>query len=164
MKKFLTLLLSALCFLVCVCFVGCGRIGHNAVLLSDGITYSEEWCEQNYTYGGIYEFDKSGYDESLPKSRTYLIKNQTELDAVFSQSPSIDFEKEMVLVYCYTTIYCRKQVLENVVLSEGVLNVEFDIVKGKIGRADAAAPHTRMLAVKLDKLETKKVNVTYKGQ
>ena len=82
----------------------------------------------------------------------------------FSEFPEIDFEKEMVLVYCYRTIYIRKQVLEKVALDESVLNVEFNIVKGKIGHADASAPQRRMLVVKLDKLDITEVNITYNGQ
>ena len=82
----------------------------------------------------------------------------------FSEFPEIDFEKEMVLVYCYRTIYIRKQVLEKVALDGNALNVEFNVVKGKIGHADASAPQRRILVVKLDKLDITKVNVTYNGQ
>ena len=168
MKKIEKLLSLVLAFLLMLCMsvslVGCGKIDHNAIIIADGITYQEEWLDNNHVYGAYDENGEENYDENTPKSRTYLIKNQDELDEVFSEFSEIDFEKEMVLVYCYRTIYIRKQVLEKVVLDGNVLNVEFNVVKGKIGHADASAPSIRMLVVKLDKLDIAEVNVTYNGQ
>ena len=54
--------------------------------------------------------------------------------------------------------------LEKVVLDGAVLNVEFNVVKGKIGHADASAPQRRMLVIKLDKLDITETNITYNGQ
>ena len=99
-----------------------------------------------------------------PQSRAYIIKSQNELDDVFAEFPDIDFDKKMVLVYCYTTVYVRKQVLNKVALEGDVLTVQFDVVRGKFGHADAAMPHRRTLAVKLDRVEVAEANVTYKGQ
>ena len=164
-KKLLTIGLACLLMLcMSVSLVGCGKIDHNAIIIADGITYQEEWLDNNHVYGAYDEKGEENYDENTPKSRTYLIKNQDELDEVFSEFPEIDFENEMLIVYCYRTIYIRKQVLEKVVLDRNVLNVEFNVVKGKIGHADASAPSRRMLVVKLDKLDIAEVNVTYNGQ
>ena len=147
-----------------ISLAGCKQIDHNAVIITEGITYQEEWLANNHIYGAYGENGEENYDENTPKSRTYILKNQDELDEVFSEFSEIDFEKEMVLVYCYRTIYIRKQVLEKVALDGNVLNVEFNVVKGKIGHADASAPSRRMLVVKLDKLDITEVNVTYNGQ
>lgn len=164
-KKLLTIGLACLLMLcMSVSLVGCGKIDHNAIIIADGITYQEEWLDNNHVYGAYGENGEENYDENTPKSRTYLIKNQDELDEVFSEFPEIDFENEMLIVYCYRTICIRKQVLEKVVLDRNVLNVEFNVVKGKIGHADASAPSRRMLVVKLDKLDIAEVNVTYNGQ
>lgn len=165
MKK-LFATLSAVLLMLCmsISLVGCKKIDHNAVIITDGIRYQEEWLKENHVYGAYDENGEENYDENTPKSRTYLIKNQDELDEVFSEFPEIDFEKEMILVYCYRTVYIRKQVLEKVALDGNALNVEFNIVKGKIGHADASAPSRRMLVLKLDKLDITKVNVTYNGQ
>ena len=162
MKKILALPLSFLCVVVGMCFVGCGKIEHNAVIIADGATYRTEWLDSNYVYGAYIE--GAGYDEDSPESRTYIIKNQEELDEIFSEFPQTDFEKEMVVVYCYRTIYVRKQVLEKVVFDGNVLKIEFNVVRGKIGHADAAAPHRRTLAVKLDKLDITEAKIQYKGQ
>ena len=164
-KKILTIGLAVLLMLcMSISLVGCKKMDHNAVIITDGIRYQEEWLKENHVYGAYGENGEENYDENTPKSRTYLIKNQDELDEVFSEFPEINFEKEMIIVYCYRTIYIRKQVLEKVVLDENVLNVEFNVVKGKIGHADASAPSRRMLVLKLDKLDITKANITYYGQ
>ena len=164
-KKLLTIGLAGLLMLcMSVSLVGCKKIDHNAVIITDGIRYQEEWLKENHVYGAYDENGEEKYDENTPKSRTYLIKNQDELDEVFSEFPEIDLENEMLIVYCYRTIYARKQVLEKVALDGTALNVEFNIVKGKIGHADASAPQRRMLVIKLDKLDITEANITYNGQ
>lgn len=168
MKKIKKILTIGLAFLLMLCMsislVGCKPIEHNAVIITDGIAYQEEWIDDNHVYGAYDENGEEKYDENTPKSRTYLIKTQAELDEAFSEFPEIDLENEMLIVYCYRTIYARKQVLEKVALEGTVLNVEFNIVKGKIGHADASAPHRRILVVKLDKLDITEVTITYNGQ
>lgn len=164
-KQLLTTLFAVLLMLcVSISLVGCKRIDHNAVIITDGITYQEEWLANNHVYGAYGENGEEKYDENTPKSRTYIIKTQTELNEVFSEFPEIDFEKEMIIVYCYRTVYIRKQVLEKVVLDGNVLNVEFNVVHGKLGHADASAPSRRMLVLKLDKLDITEANITYNGQ
>ena len=164
-KKLLTIGLAALLiFSMSISLAGCKQIDHNAVIITEGITYQEEWLANNHIYGAYGENGEENYDENTPKSRTYILKNQDELDEVFSEFSQIDFEKEMVLVYCYRTIYIRKQVLEKVVLDGTILNVEFNVVKGKMGHADASALSRRMLVLKLDKLDITEVNITYNGQ
>ena len=164
-KKLLTIGLAVLLILcMSVSLVGCKKIDHNAVIISEGLNYQEEWLDNNHVYGAYGENGEENYDENTPKSRTYIIKTRTELNEVFSEFPEINFEKEMIIVYCYRTVYGRKQVLEKVFSDGNVLRVEFDVVKGKIGHADASAPHRRMLVVKLDKLDIAEVNVTYNGR
>ena len=112
MKK-LFATLSAVLLMLCmsISLVGCKKIDHNAVIITDVIRYQEEWLKDNHVYGAYDENGEENYDENTPKSRTYLIKNQDEHDEVFSEFPEIDFENEMLIVYCYRTIYIRKQVL-----------------------------------------------------
>lgn len=164
-KLWAVVLGALLIFCMSISFIGCDRqIDHNAVIITSGIAYQEEWLANNHVYGAYGENGEENYDENTPKSRTYLIKTQTELDEVFSDFPEIDFEKEMLIVYCYRTVYGRKQVLENVFSDGNLLYVEFNVVKGKIGHADASAPSRRMLVVKLDRLDITEVKITYNGQ
>ena len=165
MKKIKKLLIIGLAVLLMLCMgislVGCKQIDHNATIITDGITYQEKWLEENQVYGAYAENGEEKYDNNTPKSRTYIIKTQTELDEVFSEFPEIDFENEMLIVYCYRTIYIRKQVLEKVVFDGTLLNVEFNVVRCKLGHADSSAPRRRMLVLKLDKLDITEANITY---
>lgn len=147
--------------LVLICSItGCSQIGYNAAIVQDGIVCRESWFENNLTKGSY----QSEYDEELPESRTFLVENQEELDEIFSEFPKVDFEREMVLVYCYTTNFIRQQVLEQVAFENGIIKVAFDVARGIPGRADATAPQTRLCIVKLDKLNISTVIFTYNGQ
>lgn len=158
MKKIIILFMS---FLMMVCFfIGCSKMEYNAVILKEGFTFHQSWVESNYTQGSY----QSEYNNELPGSRTFIIDNQETLDEIFAEFKEMDFEKEMVVVYCYTTIYVREQKLEKVSFEKGVLSVEFDVVRGKIGAGDATAPQTRTCVLCLDKLETTEVNIAYNGQ
>ena len=83
---------------------------------------------------------------------------------VFTDFKEIDFDKEMVIVYCYTTIYVREQKLEKVSFDNNILSIEFDVVDGKPGTGDATAPQTRTCVICLDKVAATEVKVTYNGQ
>ena len=111
MKKLLALVLATITLLFC--FVGCSKIEYNAVILKDGFTFKGSWIDSN---------------NELDESKTLVIKSQEALDEIFTEFKEIDFEKEMVIVYCYTTIYVREQKLEKVSLDNGVLSIEFGVV------------------------------------
>ncbi len=161
MKKVFAVFISLL--LIICSFASCSRVECNAVILQEGFLCHEKWLENNQTLGSL-QGGTHEYDDSLPESRTYIIQNQAQLEEIFSDFPEIDFDKETVLVYCYTTVYLRKQRLEKVSLENDVLTVAFDVVRGKLGHADAAAPHTRLCVIRLDKVDVTEVNITYNGQ
>ena len=158
MKKIFTVLVSIL-LLICS-FASCSKIEYNATILKEGFTFNKEWLENNYTRGSY----QSEYNSELPESRTYVINHQDDADEIFSEFPQIDFDTEMVILYCYTTIYVREQKLNSVSFENGVLNIEFNVVKGKIGIADATAPQTRTCIIRLDKVEATEIIITYNGQ
>lgn len=160
MKKVVMLIILVFCV---IGLFGCSFIDYNAVIIKEGITYHQEWLNNNQVYG-TFNLDTDEWDNSSPKDRTYVITAQEYLDNIFEQSPSVDFENKMVIVYCYGTIYCREQKLKKVLLEDNVLEIEFNIVSGKFGHADAAMPHTRVCVIVLDKVKTSSVTVTYKGQ
>ena len=139
---------------------GCSGIECNANILKDGFTINGEWLECNYTRGSY----QSDYNNELPESRMYVIKNQDEAEEVFTDTPKIDFDTEMVIVYCYTTIYKREQRLDRVSFEGGELNIEFGVVNASPGVGDATAPQTRVAIIQLDKLEASEITVTYIGQ
>ena len=61
MKKIKKLLSLVLAFLLMLCMsvslIGCGKIDHNAIIIADGITYQEEWLDNNHVYGA---YDENG--------------------------------------------------------------------------------------------------------
>ncbi len=161
MKKIFAVFISQLLISLIVCsFASCSRIDNNAKILQEGVKCREEWLENNYTRGSY----QSDFNNDLPESRTHLIQTQAELDEIFSDFPKINFDKEMVLVYCYTTVYIRDQKLEQATIDNGVLTVKFNVVRGKLGYADAASPHTRICVIRLRKIGITEANITYVGQ
>ena len=175
MKKLLTIGLAVLLMLcMSISLVGCGKIEYNATIIKDGINYNADWLNANLTYGTYYpnpdynpddeQSESVLIDETSPKSRTYIIKEKTALDEIFEYFPDIDFTQEMVIVYCFTTIYSRERLLESVKMDENnILNIEFKS-KENNGRGDAAMPGRAILTIRLDRLDITEVNITYNGQ
>lgn len=147
MKKLLALALAVVALLFC--FVGCSKFEYNTVILKDGFSFNESWLDSN---------------KELAESKTLVIESQDALDEIFENFKEIDFDKEMVIVYCYTTIYVREQKLEKVSFDNGILSIEFDVVDGKPGTGDATAPQTRTCVICLDKVVATEVKVIYNGQ
>ena len=147
MKKTLSLVITLITLLFC--FVGCSKFEYNTVILKDGFTFNESWL---------------GSNDELTESKTFVIESQEALDEIFTDFKEIDFDKEMVIVYCYTTIYVREQKLEKVSFDNNILSIEFNVVDGKPGTGDATVPQTRTCVICLDKVAATEVKVTYNGQ
>lgn len=158
MKKMFTVLV-AISLLVCS-LASCSNFEYNATILKEGFTFDKEWLANNYTQGSY----QSEYNNELPESRMYVIKHQDDVSEVFSEFPQIDFDAEMVIVYCYTTTSIREQKLDSVSIENGVLSIGFDVVKGKAGTGDATAPQTRTCVIHLDKVDANEIVITYNGQ
>lgn len=175
MRKILTTITTSILALSALfSFIGCDNIKHNAVVVDQGITYKTEWLDANRTYGVYYknplydpddeQSEPALTDTTSPKYRTHVINEQTALDEIFVEFPEIDFEKEMVVVYCFTTIYNRERVLETVELGEdNILRIEFKS-KNNHGRGDASMPGQGVLTVKMDHLDMTDIQITYNGQ
>ena len=174
-KKLLTIGLAVLLMLcMSVSLVACGKIEYNTTIVKDGISFNADWLNNNMTYGAYYpnpnynpedeQSEPALTDTTSPKSRTYIIKDKNALDEIFETFPDIDFTKEMVIVYCFTTIYNRERILESVKMDENdILNIEFKS-KDNNGRGDASMPGTAILTIRLDRLGITEANITYNGQ
>ena len=147
MKKTLSLILALITLLFC--FVGCSKFEYNTVILKDGFTFKKSWIDSN---------------NDLTESKTFVVESQEALDEIFTDFKDVDFDKEMVIIYCYTTIYVREQTLEKVSFENNILTIEFDVVDGKPGTGDATTPQTRTCVICLDKVVATKVKITYNGQ
>ena len=162
MKKLFLFRVLAVLILFSLCaFTGCETIKEeimpfNAILgLGGEIRFKEDFLAENMTYGAISE---NGVDETSPKYRTYIITEKTQLDEVFSVYPVIDFEKDMVVMYAYTTVYGnRTYKITSVTLNNKHLKIEFKMSEGKPGYKDARSPYTSHLVIKIDKLDIEAV-------
>ena len=155
----------AMCIFMAFLTTGCVR--YNAKIVNEGISFHQEFLDNNMTYGAYYHNEDYSpeedewteewlYDETLPKTRTYVIKDRTALEEIFEVFPETDFEKEMVLVHLYTDIYGRARVLKDVSVDEiNVLKIRFTIQNqsGCVARGDASMPQRKILIVKTDKLD-----------
>ncbi len=150
-------------------FFGCGGNKYNAIVISDGYTLKPNFLKENRTLNAYYlnenwteetdEWNKRYLvDKTSPEYRVFIIRNQAELDAIFDSFLPVDFENEMVLLYCYTDIYTRPQIIDKVNLNGKVLEIEFSLKKPKLGVKDACAPYCSQLVIKMDKLEINSVD------
>jgi hypothetical protein len=136
---------------------------YNAIVVDAGLAFKKDFLMENMTYGAIYQNenwdpdDASSEelieDQTSPVFRTYIITEKTQLDEVFSVFPDIDFEKEMIVMYAYTSVYGRKRIITSITLDNKNLKIAFKIAEGKPGYNDASMPQRRFLIIKLDKLD-----------
>ena len=144
MKKIICFLLA---FTMLFTFISCDP-GYNAQYLYHYVDFilSEQFdseCETTYPL-----------DANLPKTKTFIIKDQEELDRCFDKFPEVDFETQMVVVCCYTTEYAMKRInaIQTINFTDdGVLSFVFIESSKKVHK------HTKKAIVLMDKLEVKRV-------
>ena len=169
MKKLLSMVAISLAVLgICLAFSACGIINYNGVVIDSGIEFTSDFLKSSITYGAWCEKEdynpevdeeRGWYDSESPETRTYIVREQSEADEIFTEIPAVDFKNEMLLVYCWTEIYnSRPVILKSAILHENnVLKIEFTLKKptGQVG--DASMPTRRILVVKMDKLNISSV-------
>ena len=133
------------------------------LLLEKACLATNDFNGNEYTeYGNVMEDKIRTYVNE--KLGTNFIPERKIEGSIRYHADGVDFDKEMVIIYCYTTIYVREQKLENVSFENNILTIEFDVVDGKPGTGDATAPQTRTCVICLDKVVTTEVKITYNGQ
>lgn len=137
--------------------VGCG-VKYNAVIY-DNVTeqIKSEYIEAHRTLGAYYGEDNIA-DDSNPRSRTIIIKNQEDFDVIFVNSIEYDvnFDSEMLLVYTFTSLFNRTIKINNVKQSNDILKIGLEMNKG-------TRPFQRFVLIKLDKLEITTVEISEKN-
>jgi hypothetical protein len=126
------------------------------------LAYKEDFLKANTTYDAPYKNENGDWDldKTSPKFRTYIITEKARLDEVFSVHPDVDFEKEMVVMYAYTSTSGRARKITSVTLDNKNLKIEFKYVEGKPGAGDAKGPETEFLVLRMDKLDIDTVEFT----
>ena len=170
MKRFLLSIFIGITFIFAS--VSCFSMPYNATVLQD-LSFNALWLAENRTFGAYYtnpdynpndeQSDRVSTDTTSPKARTFIVDSPTQLNQIFSVAPTINFDNEILLIHCYTTIYNRKQVLDEISLNGTTLYVEFDVVDNN-GKGDASMPGTRVLVLKMDKIHFEETTFVYNGQ
>ncbi len=167
MKKFLCCLFLIICMLLgCSCNLGAYK--YHISVVREGFTLREEWKTANRTYGTYYRAETAEgawdtlVDKTSPETRTHLMVREEEVNEGFSRFPTVDFEKQMVIVHFYTDIYNRKQKIDYAKLDGKRLDIRFSITSNN-GRGGASMPGTRTLILIMDKLSVEQVTITYNG-
>ena len=160
MKHIARFLLVIVIFTACLGMVGCTCENYNARVLNyNRYSLNNEWLNNNLTSGA---FDADA-DADLPETRTIVITDQNTLDEIFTKFPKVDFEKEMVLIYCHTDSYSRKYLVEDIVLDGDTLTVKLGVASGLFDEFvfSASLPFTRICVIKLDKVEAENINIVF---
>ena len=164
----LTLCISLLLFTLSGCEMlnAWKKLPFNAMVGVGGtVEFKEEFLKANRTYNVDY-MDENGdwfLDLTSPKFRTYIIREKAQTDEIFSICPDIDFEKDMIVMYAYTSIYGsnRYHIIKKITLNNKNLKIDYKISAGKLGAFDAPGPRTRFLVLKMDKLDIDTVEFTW---
>ena len=147
------------------------RIFHAKIL--SGMSYKDEFKKNNKTKNALYkneEYDPSDpyseeyyIDSTSPSTRTYIIRTQEELEEVFDQCPSVDFEKEMVVVHVYTSCSTTTGKKVTIKISDVELNDKTLKMEIEKNYEHAIYPlYQSFLTVKLDKIDIDEVEVKVK--
>jgi len=172
MKRLFKTLTVCIPILLCA-FAGCETtkgeemlpLPYNAILGLGGTSeFKEDFLMANRLYGTLNWTENGEWewelDETLPTFRTFIITEKARLDEIFSVYPEIDFEKEMVVMYAYPSIYSREQKITSITLVNKILEIKFKYVEGKPGTGDASAPQIGFLMLRMDKLNIDTVEFT----
>ena len=143
-------------------FAGCGnQLLYNAVLYSNAKEWmNEEFLKKNLTRGSQYVNEEgeivSADGESYLETKTFIIQSNEDFNEIFTEfPPEIDFEKDMILIYIFTTTTgIQPYDIKNVNLDGSIVKIECKLKRySGIAKDSLSAPGQRCLVIKMDKLD-----------
>ena len=175
-NKLIRLCGIVICLSLLFPFGGCGGDKYNAVLYDNVNEWmNKEFLKENKTYGACYLNENYNeneddwneqilIDKTSPQSRAFVTKEKEEFDKIFSSFPiEVNFEKEIILIYIFTTVYLsRPYKLNSINVQNQVVIIEYEMEKAN-GTTDTSMPGQRCFAVKMNKLEITAAEFTVKG-
>ena len=99
-------------------------------------------------------------NENYPESRSFIITDRKSFEEIMIEEFKefeVDFDKEMLLVYTFTTEYVLPAKIADVELNDKTLTVNYNI-QLITGAGSARRPFQRWFIVKLNKLDIISVN------
>lgn len=152
----LAVLLACLCVLV-----GCGGAKYHAKLYSKAKSWvDEEFLKENRVYGAAYRnedyvegvsdvYDEFFWDETAPRTRTFVIKTKEEYQSIFTKSTvEVDFEKKIVILFTFTDDSPREYKLKNIKLDDQTLCIYYKLRYTSFN--DTVEPYQRCFMLVLD--------------
>lgn len=155
MKKVFSMFFASILMFI---LVGCKNKmidKYNVTLYSDiNNSLNNTFVKEHITKGSHYEgvlYD----DENISKEYTILVNSQVEANNIFTEIPFIiDFEKQNILIYIFTTNYYSAKVeITNAKLDNNIFSFYIKERLGGIGTGSATIPTTRFIVLIIDKIE-----------
>lgn len=165
MKRIIILFMM---FILSVVLVGCSNdntILYNAVMADSGSIaaaqmtnlFKEDFLLENKVSGVRYknenydptnpESEEYIFDESSPKTITYVIDSLDKYEQVFNTNYEIDYDKEILILYLFADTNCTYS-LDSVELNNNNLKIT---CKSKINVT--TEPERTFILIKMDKVE-----------
>lgn len=165
MKKIIVLFMMLILSIV---LVGCSNdntILYNAVMVNsgsiDGVQtvnyFKEDFLLENKVSGVCYknenydptnpESEEYIFDESSPKTITYVLDSLDKYEQVFNKNYEIDYDKEILILYLFAATNCTYS-LDSVELNNNNLKITY---KSKINVT--TEPERTFILIKMDKVE-----------
>lgn len=161
-----------MCFMLVIAFmmVGCSNdndntILYNAVMVNSGSIdtvqianyFKEDFLLENKVSGVYYKnenYDSTNqereeyiFDESSPKTITYVLDSLDKYEQVFNTNYEIDYDKEILILFLFADTNCTYS-LNSVELNNNNLIITY---KGKINVT--TEPERTFILIKMDKVE-----------
>ena len=152
-NKFKRFLLSIFFLVLVFILVGCDfdKIKYNVKIMNE-YNIKEEFLMTHKTKNAYYKDLTTGEyiveNKGLPEEYEILIRTEEEFEKIFNGKSNIDFNKEVLVVYVYTSIYDKDKTLKDVEIDEGELSIEFKN-KNKYNVGDASMPLQRVVVFKV---------------
>jgi hypothetical protein len=169
MKKLLFICLLTVA--VIMCFSSCSRIEKSAVILNDNASeiINRVFYESNYVRGAYYGTDLVFEDEAYPQNRYFIVRNEEELNKIFTSNTGInvDFSSEMLVIYTFRADYVRPIELEKLHVDNDRIYIELNMEQKRrifeMPRGDACTPFQRYVVIGMSRSDVSEVEVNVKS-
>ena len=165
----LTMVMMVGCLAMFLSMAGCEEeqeiLEYNATLYDQPMQWmNPEYLKKNETY----DLDHTG--ESFPWSITHIIKSQKDFDKAFNEfPPSIDLEKEMLIIWFITTGIIISPVTGERLFNYTIKNLKVDnrevyvsIEEEALHKGPTGTPPTRQcFVIKMNKVNVTKANIEW---
>lgn len=131
--------------------------------------FRQEFLDENMTKGAFYR--NKNYDPLDSKSEEYLrdvvspnfrlnlVTNQSQMEEIFCDFGEFDYENEMLIVYLYTSMTSRMQLIQSIDIDEKKLKIKYIDEENEYGRMDTTAPHRRFIVLCMKKFDVEDVEI-----